>query len=152
MNTTLRILAAALLALWLAIPGISGEGDGGENAGGTGVWILPRSEFLSSGSGMQGRQPRTSPIAIPNLQLDVKLRVSSETGQCSGTLFDGLSNTPVDLPVIGQSVILPASLMQALFAARVPACDIVIVDAAHRGYLMTLTFDYGTGGAQILVY
>ena len=151
MNTTLRILAAALLALWLAIPGISGEGDGGENAGGTGVWILPRSEFLSSGSGM-GRQPRISPIVIPNLLQDVKLRVSNETGQCSGTLFDGTTNTPVDLPVLGQCVVLPASLLQGLFAARVPTCDIVIVDAARRGYLLSLTFDYGTGGAQILVF
>lgn len=152
MNTTLRILAAALLALWLAIPGISGEGDGGENAGGTGVWILPRSEFLSSSSGLQGRQPRSSPIAIPNLLLDVKLRVSSDTGQSSGTLFDGTSNTPTDLPVFGPTVVLPASLLQGLFAARVPTCDIVIVDASRRGYLMTLTFDYRTGGAQILVY
>lgn len=152
MNTTLRILAAALLALWLAIPGISGEGDGGENAGGTGVWILPRSEFLSSGSGMQGRQPRISPIAIPNLLQDVKLRVSGDTGQCTGTLFDGVSNIPVDLPVLGQCVVLPASLMRGLFAARVPSCDMVIVDAARRGYLLSLVFDYATGGAQILVF
>ena len=152
MNTTLRILAAALLALWLAIPGISGEGDGGENAGGTGVWILPRSEFLSSGSGMQGRQPRIAPIAIADLQHEVKLRVSGDTGQCTGTLFDGASNMPIDLPVLGQCVVLPASLLQGLFAARVPSCDIVIVDAARRGYLLSLVFDYATGGAQILVF
>lgn len=152
MNTTLRILAAALLALWLAIPGISGEGDGGENAGGTGVWILPRSEFLSSGSGLQGRQPRIPPLVIANLLLDVKLRVSNDSGQCTGTLFDGATNVPTDLPVLGQCVVLPAPLLQGLFAARVPTCDIVIVDAARRGYLLSLTFDYGTGGAQILVY
>lgn len=152
MNTTLRILAAALLALWLAIPGISGEGDGGENAGGTGVWILPRSEFLSSSSGLQGRQPRISPIAIPNLLSDVKLRVSGDTSQCTGTLFDGVSNMPVDLPVTGPCVVLPSSLMRGLFAARVPSCDIVIVDASRRGYLLSLVFDYATGGAQILVY
>lgn len=152
MSTTLRILAAALLALWLAIPGISGEGDGGENAGGTGVWILPRSEFLSSSSALQGRQPRIPPITVPNLLQDIKLRVSNDTGQCTGTLFDGATNMPIDLPVIGQSVVLTASLLRGLYAARVPTCDIVIVDAARRGYLMSLTFDYATGGAQVLVY
>lgn len=152
MPMILRALAAALLALWLAIPGKSGEGDGGENAGGTGVWILPRCECIASNAAIGTAQPREAPFAIPDLAHDVKLRLSNECGMASGTLFDGSVGTEFDLPVNGQYVILPATLLQALFSARVPTADIVIMDAAHRGYRLRLHIDLVTARADLLVY
>lgn len=154
MNTAFRILATALLALWVAIPGISGDGEGGENAGGTGVWILPRCEMLSSGSSQNGglEQPRVAAFAVPNLNSDVHLRVSNECGQTAATLFDHVSESPLALPVVGQFVTLPASVLQGLLAARVARSDIVIFDAAQKGYRLELRIDLETAAAQILVF
>jgi hypothetical protein len=47
MNTLLRFVLALALGVWLAMPSLGSEG--GENAGGTGVWILPRATFMASG-------------------------------------------------------------------------------------------------------
>ena len=58
----------------------------------------------------------------------------------------------IALPVVGQFVTLPASVMQGLLAARVASSDIVIFDAAQKGYRLELRIDLLTGAAQILVF
>jgi hypothetical protein len=154
MNTTLRVLAAALLALWFAIPGVSGDGEGGENAGGTGVWILPRCESISSGTWQIGQQsqPRVAPFAIPSLNQNVKLRVSNECGATSATLFDGENGTPITLGVVGQYVELPSSLLRGLHAAGVAESQIIVADANGRGYLIELRIDIAAATAEVRVY
>lgn len=155
MNMTLRrVLAAALLALWFAIPGVSGDGDGGENAGGTGVWILPRCTSISSGSSSLGQltQPRVAPLAIPDLTHTVKFRVSDECGASIATLFDGQSALPVDLPVVGQYVELSAAVLQGLHAASIAESHIVVTDANARGYLMRLRIDLAAARAEVLIF
>lgn len=154
MSTTLRVLAAAFLALWFAIPGISGDGEGGENGGGTGVWILPRCEPISSGSSQIGQmtQPRVAPFAIPNFEHGVKFRVSNECGATSATLFDGDNGTPIALPVVGQYIELPAAMLRGLHAAGVAESHIVVTDSSGRGYLMRLRIDLAEARAEVLVF
>jgi hypothetical protein len=154
MNTALRVLAAALLALWLAIPGVSGDEAGGENAGGTGVWILPRCEMLSSGSAQNAAfgSPRVAAFVVTDLSKDVRMCVSGECGQTVASLFAGVSGSPISLPVIGQYLLLPSSVMQGLLNARVEVSDIVVLDASQKGYRMQFRIDLQTGQAQILVF
>lgn len=153
MKTAFRILAAALLALWLAIPGISGDGEGGENAGGTGVWILPRCSSLTSNTPSNGLLvSQVPPIALGAMTTEARFRVSNECGATVASLFDGASGTPIALPVVGQYVVLPVSVMQGLLTARIAESDIVIIDAAHRGYLLHLSIDLVTGLGRISIY
>lgn len=154
MFQALRVLAAALLALWLALPGRSGEGDGGENAGGTGVWILPRCETINSGSGngIGIGQPRVAPFAIPDFAHDLHLKLSNDCGPASALLFDGSAGLEIELPIVGQTLTVPASVLQSLFSARVAVSDIVVLDASHKGYLMRLRLDLLTARGDLSVY
>src|SRR5688572_13626591 len=108
------LLALALVA-WLAVPGVGG--DGGENGGGTGVWVLPRASTLtcSTGSGV--------PIACESRPItqDFFLLLSSEVGVASATLVDACSGLPVSLPVIGTVLRVPASLLQTISHNPVPS-------------------------------
>ena len=150
----LRVLTAALLAMWLALPGKSGEGDGGENAGGTGVWILPRCETISSNAGnFTGLgAPRIPPFVISDLAHDLRLRMSSDCGPASALLFDGTVGLETELPVSGLTVTVPASVLQTMFSAGVASADIVVMDAAHKGYLMRLGIDLLTARGTLAVY
>lgn len=149
----MRVLLAALLTLAVVLPVFGGEGDGGENAGGTGVWILPRSTVLTSSSSQVGPgcTPRVPPLALSTLASDAKLRVSNECGQVAASLFAGLA-MPVALPVLGQVVTLPAATLRSLVEARVTEATLVLVDASGKGYVMRLVLDLASGTGQLLVY
>lgn len=153
MTPLLRVLIAALLALGVVLPVFGGEGDGGENAGGTGLWILPRSTTLTSSSAQvgPGSQPRVPAMALGSFGSDAKLRVSNECGAVVATLFAGQA-VPMDLPVLGQVVTMPAAVMQQLAAAQVTDATLVVVDAGSKGYVMRLLLDLAAGTAQLLVY
>jgi hypothetical protein len=139
MNTLLRFVLALALGVWLAMPSLGSEG--GENAGGTGVWILPRATFMASGEVVEpAGEPRASK-KLSSLNQDVTMAVSIECGSCTATLIDDLSGVPVALQVTGPNIKLPASLLQALGAAGPAKASIVVVDANQMGYVMRVVID-----------
>lgn len=120
-----------------------------------GVWILPRCEMLSSGSSQNGglEQPRVAAFlpcrtSTPTCICASRIGVGKPRRRCLTTSAEW----PIALPVVGQFVTLPASVMQGLLAARVASSDIVIFDAAQKGYRLELRIDLLTGAAQILVF
>jgi hypothetical protein len=137
MKITLRTLFAALLALWLALPSVGGEG--GENAGGSGVWILPRTTFMAPSTG-GGSVPRMS-FTISDLNRDASLVGSAEMGQAVATLVDSSLGLPTRLQVVGKAIVLPSSMMLGMLHAGVTDADIVVVDASLRGYRIPLSID-----------
>ena len=80
MMSLLRPLVAIALAVWLALPLVGNEG--GDNASGTGIWILPRATFLASGMSQAAPRATKELLAIGQ---DVVMEVSSECGACSAT-------------------------------------------------------------------
>lgn len=151
MHAMIRNLVAALLALWLAMPSIGGEG--GENAGGTGVWILPRCEFLSGDplANIGQGAPQASQ-SFGSLNQNLSLNGSVECGQVVATLVDPLTGVPMSLPAIGRNAIVPATVLQGLRAAGVAEAQILIMDAARRGYVIHLCLDLPAGTATLSLY
>ncbi len=138
MVATLRFLLALAIAALLAMPIVSG--DGGENGGGTGIWILPRATFLAGGCS-------STPVdqkAVPSLAADLVMQVSTECGSCTASLVDDVSGVPVSLTVVGNRVRLPASLLQALGASAAKA-SLVILDAQGYGYSMSVSVSPASG-------
>lgn len=152
MITSLRLLAASIVALLLAIHAVGGEG--GENAGGTGVWILPRpTSMTSSTSTLLGcGAPRSAPIQISSLDSDLKFELGAECGISVATLFAGPTSEPIPLDVVGRQVVVPASLVQSLVASQTLVVEIVVADAAMKGYVLRLQLDPAAGSAQLLVF
>lgn len=126
-----RVLVAIALAIWMAMP-ILGN-DGGDNAGGTGIWILPRAGFLASDSPNAAVRAQR---AVPGACQDLMLAVSSECGNCAAMFLDELSGQSVALQSVGGMVRIPASLLQALPQGDGTKAHVVISDASQLGYLM----------------
>jgi hypothetical protein len=147
MKSLSRILLALALAVWVALPGVGS--DGGENAGGTGVWILPRACWLNSGLGMGA--PRDSRVLQAPLTADCAMMMSVEVGNAVATFVDTLSGVPVSLPVSGSLVRLPVSLLHALSQSPQPTANVLITDAAQVGYVIHISIDPQTGNATIRV-
>jgi len=154
MTNSGRFLACLLLALAIALRLLGGEGEGGENAGGTGVWILPRSERIGSGSPAidPNSQLRVSPLQLSALDHDIGLRVSPECGEVVATLFAEPFGEPVPLQVQGNLVLIPSSLLSNLVNAGVAESIVVILDAYGNGYRLRLVLDFATGSGRVLVY
>jgi hypothetical protein len=146
MITVARWLVAFALAICMALPVLGGEG--GENGGGTGIWILPRANFLTMNAGSVA--PRDArPFSI---QQDVLLQVSSEMGSCSATFMDQVSGSPVALQVTGSVVRMPAALLQLLGSMPNKTAYVTIADATQLGYLVRITVDAVTGIAVVQVF
>jgi hypothetical protein len=139
MNALNRLLLAVALLVWVALPGISG--DGGENAGGTGVWILPRATPLAAV--VPSAPPRADKL-VSNLNQDLVMQVSAECGNVVGTFVDDIAAVPTALPVVGSLVRVPASLLQALVASGGTSAHVVVTDGNHVGYVIELTVVQGT--------
>jgi hypothetical protein len=152
MTISRRFLACWLLALALALRLLGGEG--GENAGGTGVWILPRSERIASGSPAidPSTQQRVSPLLFSALDRDVSLRLSPECGEVVATLFAEPFGEPVALQAQGNLVLMPASLFRSLASVGVAESIVVILDAQGNGYRLRLVLDFATRSGRLLVY
>ncbi len=148
MTSLSRILLALALAIWVALPGVSS--DGGENAGGTGVWILPCAANLNSGSGLGG-MPRSSRSFQAPLTTDIAMMMSVEVGNATATFVEQVAGVPVALPVNGSLVRIPATLLQALAHAPQPSASILITDAAQVGYVIHVVIDPQSGTATIRV-
>lgn len=143
MTSPSRFLFALILAILLALPSISG--DGGENGGGTGVWVLPRATFLASGV----VEPRAVQQVTPGQ--DLILEMSSEVGMATAVFVDDLSQVPISLPVNGLNVRMPAAVMQSFLGCSAQTATIMISDASHMGYLIrVVTQSNGTLSMQVL--
>ena len=97
MKALLHCLLALLAALAVALP--SPGSEGGENAGGTGVWILPfcsqiNTESQEEPSSLQARL--TIPVA--DLNRDIRMQLSSQMGQSVATCVDELTGCPTSPP------------------------------------------------------
>ncbi len=119
MKSLLRLLAALALAIWVAVPVVGS--DGGDNAGGTGIWILPRATCLASG--MEVTPPRAAKV-LTTFNHDVVMQVSSECGAVVATFVDDLSGQPVSLATFSGQVRIPASLLQAMAGSSCPKAPI----------------------------
>ncbi|MCA8974427.1 MAG: hypothetical protein KDC98_06880 [Planctomycetes bacterium] len=134
MKLLVRCFAASLLALCFAMPGVGGEG--GENAGGTGVWILPRSQQLGCSSPAMGQS-----FSAEDFENDLTLVVSEECGHVIATATEPSNGEAIALPVSGREVTIRRSILQAYSAASVPVVQVLIADQAQQGYLITLAID-----------
>lgn len=144
MTSLLRLLAALALAICLALPGVGD--DGGENGGGTGVWVLPRATYLTPPC---GGAPRASLLAH-SIHQDCVMQVSEEVGAATASFVDNLSGVPCALPVVGTSVRIPAALLQSLAGLSLPTATVLIADAAQIGYVIHITVN-GDATATIRV-
>lgn len=133
MKSLLRPLVALALAVWLAIPLVGN--DGGDNAGGTGIWILPRATFLASGMGTGA--PRATRELLANSQ-DVLMEVSSDCGACTATFVDEISGQPITLSASGGLVRLPYTVLQSLAGGVGPKAHVVIADSNQLGYVVAI--------------
>lgn len=129
----LRNLLVLLVALCLAIPTICDEG--GENNGGTGVWILPACANITAPRSAAAASSRGS-WAGSGTSVDVKMAVASEMGAPSAMLVDEVSGVPIALPTSGRMVTISKNLLQALHQASVRTASVVITDTMQRGYIL----------------
>ena len=149
MKALLHCLLVLVTAVVVALPGRGDEG--GENAGGTGVWILPFCSQVTTGAQeAPSTQPRLT-IPVSDLNRDVRLDGSGELGQAVATCIDELSGCPTSLPVVGRSVTIPSVVLRSLSQARVCA-NVLVMDAQHRGYCISVRVHPVTGAVTLLVY
>lgn len=140
MQTLARILLTILLAIAIAVPSVGGEG--GENAGGTGVWILPRSSCLSGFLAPNVCSPNVgSTHSVADMAHDFTLRVDEECGEVVATAVDPATSASIVLAVSGRDVIVTPHLFDAVRGAGGAGLSIVISDAANRGYVITATLE-----------
>lgn len=133
MNHYLRNILALMAAVWLAIP-TPGNG-GGENNGGSGVWILPACAGLTVG---QSSAPRAEHV-VANTSADIKVQVDNNMGTAAATFTDDLSGTTTGMQVTGRIVTVPKQLLQALQQSPVLSGTLLITDASQTGYFIRLT-------------
>jgi hypothetical protein len=146
MKSLCKAVFVCALLLAFALPGFGD--DGGENGGGSGVWVLPRACFLTPLSGS------TPPLASMqrSINQDLVLQLSAEVGVASGTFLESLASVPVAVPVSGSTARVSASLLQSLALLPVPQATVVISDASHLGYVLKITVTAATSTALIQVY
>lgn len=137
MTSMLRNLLALLVALWLAVPTTGTEGVGGENGGGTGVWILPACAGLTSSMIDPSAEPRST-FETDDMDRDLLLRTSVQMGVASATFVDEVTGTPIALDVSGHIVTVPSELLQAIAQTSERAGSLIVSDASLRGYLITI--------------
>lgn len=147
MTTLLRNVLVLLVAAWLAAPTVCDEG--GENNGGTGVWILPCCANVPAVQ-LDFSQPAVAEIERPDTSADVKLKVASQVGAATATLIDDVAGVPIALPVVGRIVTLPKGLLQAM-AQSYKSGTIIISDANQRGYVLRVNIA-NCGKVRISLY
>jgi len=131
MNHYLRNILALMAAVWLAIPA-PGNG-GGENNGGSGVWILPACANITV------QDPNALPRAVhtfANTASDIKVKVANGMGTPTATFTDDLSGTTVGMNVTGRVVTVPKQLLQALALSPIRKGTLLITDASQCGYII----------------
>lgn len=147
MKFFLRLVLPLAVATGLALPGIGG--DGGDNGGGTGVWILPRACYLASDVVDPASTARLARTAA-SCNGGITLTADSHLGALTATLVDSVSGAPVALPVNGREIVLSGGLLTELKEAGVEA-QVVVTDSQHLGYVMSVAFA-DNGSCTIKVY
>lgn len=145
MNLAQRVL---LVLAFVALPALGVPGGGGDNAGGTGVWILPACATVSTSESLG--QPRLS-IAIADPTRDAVLECAPELGAAVASGVDEMGGSPVLFTVVGRRVTLPGAWLSALSRTRVNA-DVVVADGAMAGYHIHVAVDPLDGKVQLHVY
>lgn len=148
MKALVRFLLFALVAVWLALPTMGT--DGGEGAGGTGVWILPRPTFLASASGSGGFGAVRGSTSIP-ANAPLTLKACAELGLFTATLIDPSSGVSTLLPCNGLDVILSSDLLRTL-RETCGSAHVVIADGTQLGYVIQIAFDPASGAGVVKVY
>lgn len=146
MKLAVRVLVVLLAALWLAAPSVGGEG--GDNAGGTGVWVLPE----ASGLGGPGSSGPNCSREISNLEKDLKLTVANNVGSFVATVCEVGSGVVMPLATSGRDVLLPAATMVAFRNANVAEVEIVIADESLVGYRIRLTIEQNGESGTLTIY
>lgn len=140
MSALLRLWIALLAGLLLALPAISGGGGGGAGGDSTGVWILPRSNQLGSLPPSSVTTPRGT-FRFPGLSLPIVLRVAPDVVNPVATIVNPLTNQLIGLPVAGDTVTIPPTVLNGLANAGITMAYGSISDATGRGYYFRLRFD-----------
>lgn len=149
MKTMLRLLASVALAAWIALPGVGS--DGGDNAGGTGVWILPRSSFFTSQLPcISATTPARQSQSMASAFNGVRLTTSTEMGAFTATFIDPFSGSSTALPTNGRDVVLSGTLLRAVQESGA-AAEIVVVDGQLQGYVVRVSVD-AAGVASLQLY
>jgi hypothetical protein len=133
MHHLLRSVLALITAAWLMSPA-PGNG-GGENNGGTGVWILPACANITAAAQDPAAAARMT-IQVPGTASDVRLQVDSSMGVASAVFVDDLSGAVIGMPVAGRLVTLPRQLLQALQHSPIGKGTLMITDASQMGYVI----------------
>jgi hypothetical protein len=148
MKAIFRLVLPVVFAAWLALPGVGS--DGGDNAGGTGVWILPRATFLASdAASIGGSVTARLPIPLANASSTITLTAASEMGSMTATMIDPVTGVPVSVPTNGHQIVIKDSLLTSVRNAGVTA-SIVVVDSLQQGYVIRIAFEAnGTGTIRV---
>lgn len=145
MKSTQRLLPALVAAALLSLPGISSEG--GEGAGGTGVWILPSPKYVGAVS--LSVPVSGAPAPATPWTNDLKLAADVGVSTFTAVLIDDLSGSPMDLPVEGREVLLKQVVLEDLVASGVGVAHIVVVDTNQIGYVVRIAIDPDTHKASL---
>ena len=146
MKLAFRSVPALLFAALLALPGIGS--DGGEGAGGTGVWILPIPKVV-------GPCPLAAAPSVPSQTMVVSatasftLKTATSLGACTAVLIDELSGVPMQLPVAERNVTLEKETLQGLLGSGVDSAHIVITDANQLGYVFKISVNAAESSLEI---
>lgn len=150
MNAIARLLLAVFLAALIVLPTVGSEG--GENGGGTGIWILPRATFFSSGAGAEvGAIPRANQV-FNNASQGMRLMMSDDVGSAVATLVDEVSGFPTALGIAGLQVTISSTLIQSMIAANNLRATIVVTDESQMGYYIKLVLLPETNRIELRVY
>ena len=150
MKALARLTLVAVFSAWLALPGVGS--DGGENAGGTGVWILPRANFLASIPCTTATAEVRAACAIPSVAQSITVTTSSDLGVIVATLVDPVTGVPMPLATSGHDVVIPGSMLQNLRVAGCGSATIVIADDNHLGYVIEMSIDLAAGAATLKLF
>jgi hypothetical protein len=147
MTSLIRNILVLLVAAWLAVPTVCDEG--GENNGGTGVWILPACANVT-GLEPAGANVVRATQTFANTSKDIELRVENQMGCAAASCVDGVAGSPIALAVSGRIVVIPRQLLQALEQSSRSA-TIVITDAQQYGYVLAVQIS-ADGKVKLSVY
>lgn len=107
-------------------------GGGGDS----GVWILPLSSNVSSGT--TGSQCRAS-LATKVSKGGVVMQVSSDMGAMTAAMVEVGSNLPLPIQVSGNKVVVPEITLQALLSPSSSGTATgLVLDANGRGYVVKI--------------
>lgn len=132
-----RYLSLLLAGLLLALPLLSS--GGGDNAGGTGVWVLPRQNSAGFLGGIPALSAPRDSKTVSLTGNPLVLGIASDMVNPIATLVDRQTQLGLPLQVLGNFVSIPATSLAQIAAMPGTIADCIILDASARGYLIKIT-------------